>query len=183
MNRKPVHLVALVATLAACGSPQTGPSAQQEGNSTAAGETRAATTDTISPLDPAGVIELQPLHGSRLRFDGVYDNAASRDLHYFMRFFERGNVALVAGVQKPGDPQMLQDLLTLNAQSGTNNVHNVPVTLRGDSIFFSTMASKGAITYAGTFVGSDTLRFLKASAVNGKQAIVDYAFRPELPLK
>lgn len=183
MNRKLMYLLAAVMLFSACDSPQPGPAAMHENDMPSAGETDDTASDTSEGNGNAAALELRSLQGSRLRFDGVYDHAASKDLHYFMRFFDRGNVALVAGVQKPGDPPALQELLTPNAQSGTNNVHNVPVRLDRDSIFFSTMAAKGAITYAGTYVGSDTLRFLKVSEVNGKQATVDYAFRPDLPLK
>ncbi len=149
-------------------------------------EPMSGSSDTLSSgaqSDTSASIELQPLQGTRLRFDGVYDQEAPRNLHYYMRFFERGNVVLVAGVQHPDDTVKLRDLLTQNAQSGANNLHNVPVTLHGDSLFFSTMTAKGAITYAGSFWGGHTLRFLKASGITGKKAILEYAFRPDSPLK
>jgi len=117
------------------------------------------------------------LEGTGLKFHGVYD-APSGNLHYYMRFFERGNVALVAGQQKPDDPVDLRSFLTQDAKSGTNNVHNVPVTRRNDSLFFTTMATRGAISYAGV-VNGDSLRFLKRSEVTGKQAVVVYGFVPD----
>ncbi|MGV9012468.1 MAG: hypothetical protein ACOH13_07735 [Flavobacteriales bacterium] len=179
MSRNAFPFFAALALLSACGSPATENPAPQAAPTNGANDTLGTGVHT----DTTSVIQLQPLRDSRLRFDGVYDQEASGNLHYYMRFFERGNVALVAGVQKPDDPGSLQDLLTPNAQSGANNVHNVPVTLRGDSILFSTMTAKGAITYAGIFLGGDTLRFLKASDVTGKKAVLDYAFRPDSPLK
>lgn len=179
MIRNAFILFVAVLFLSACGSPTAEIPTPEVPPTSVPNDTLA----TGVHRDSTDVIKLQPLHGSRLRFDGVYDQEASGNLHYYMRFFERGNVALVAGVQKRGDPGMLQDLLTPNAQSGANNVHNVPVTLRGDSILFSTMTAKGAITYAGTFLGGDTLRFLKASDATGKKAVLDYVFLPDSPLK
>ena len=181
---KAVVILASILALASCATPATEPELPKEAAPVAP---RAPTPeDTASNLavQPAdGALRLQPLTGSGLRFDGVYDHQASATLHYFMRFFPRGNVALVAGGQRADDPVRLSDQLTVNAQSGVNNIHNVPVTWRGDSILFSTMASRGAITYAGTVLPGDTLRFLKVSRINGKQAIVKYAFRPDSPLK
>ncbi len=55
-------------------------------------------------------------------------------------------------------------------QSGWNSVHNVPVTLRNDSIVRSRpMAMNGAIVYTGK-VDGDTIRFIKDSRINGKRA-------------
>ena len=179
MSLKPVLLFLFAASVSACGSSTSTDADHTAEPTDVTGDSSAneVATDTSTSL------QLQPLHGSGLRFDGVYDQQAAGDLHYFMRFFERGNVALVAGVQKPDDPVKIQDLLTVNAQSGTNNLHNVPVTVRGDSILFSTMTPKGAITYAGTLADGDTLRFLKASMVTGKKAVLNYAFHPDSPLK
>ena len=125
----------------------------------------------------ANVVELHSLVGSGLKFNGVYDSPTG-NIHYFMRFFERGNVALVAGQQKPGDRVDLRTYLTENVKSGENNVHNTPVTQRNDSLFFSTMATRGAITYAGV-VDGDSLRFVKHSKATGKKALVAYGFIPD----
>ena len=126
---------------------------------------------------PANVVELHTLAGSGLKYNGVYDHT-SGNIHYFIRFFERGNAALVAGQQEPGDPVDIRRYLTENAKSGENNVHNVPVTQRNDSLFFSTMATLGAITYAGV-VDGDSLRFVKHSKATGKKAVVTYWFIPD----
>ena len=127
----------------------------------------------------AGTEVLQPLTGSGLRFDGVYDFKDQGDIHYFMRFFERGNVALVAGKQSPGDATDISSYLTINAKSGTNSVHNVPVARRNDSLFFDTMAPRGAINYAGVVLGGDSVRFEKVSKVTGRRATVTYVFEPD----
>ncbi|MBZ0205193.1 MAG: hypothetical protein K8H89_02630 [Flavobacteriales bacterium] len=129
------------------------------------------------PRVASPTIDLYSLEGTGLKFHGVYD-APSGNLHYYMRFFERGNVALVAGQQEPNDPVDLKSYLTQDAKSGTNSVHNVPVTRRNDSLFFTTMATRGAIHYAGV-VDGDSLRFNKRSDVTGKQAVVVYGFIPD----
>lgn len=158
-----LHLLLATALLTACtGAPEPAP---------------APPAPAPAAADTAGTVRLTPLSGSGLRFDGVYHTNSS-NLHYYMRFFERGNVALVAGHQSPTDTIHLAALLSENVQSGWNNVHNVPVTLRNDSILFQTMSVNGAITYAGKLDG-DTVRFLKASRINGKRAIVAYGFEPD----
>lgn len=131
----------------------------------------------VAPAEDADYVVLHSLTGSGLKFDGVY-HTTEGPIHYFMRFFERGNVVLVAGQQKPDDPVDLKTLLTEDAKSGRNNVHNTPVTQRNDSLFFTTMATRGAITYAGVVEG-DSVRFHKHSKATGKQGIVSYRFLPD----
>lgn len=131
----------------------------------------------VAPAEAADYVELHSLTGSGLKFNGVY-HSAEGPIQYFMRFFERGNVVLVAGQQKPDDPVDLKSLLTEDAKSGRNSVHNTPVTQRNDSLFFTTMATRGAIIYAGVVEG-DSVRFLKHSRATGKQAIVSYRFLPD----
>lgn len=132
---------------------------------------------TEAAVPDSGAVHLHSLAGSGLKFHGVYD-MANGNIHYFMRFFERGNVALVAGRQEPEDPNDLRTLLTEDVQSGTNNIHNVPVTRQGDSLHFATMANRGAITYAGV-VDGDTLRFVKYSKATGKRGVVNYVYIPD----
>lgn len=127
--------------------------------------------------DTIAGIKLVPLSHTGLRFNGVYHTSVG-SIQYYMRFFERGNVALVVGPETANDTIRIASYLTENVQSGWNNVHNVPVTLRNDSLLFRTMALNGAITYAGV-VDGDSVRFLKASEVNGKRAIVAYGFEPD----
>lgn len=171
-------------TWASCTGPDHAREAPVEAAPTVAAGADVPPTDASTVVQQGdSTIVLHSLAGSGLRFDGYYDDQASPSLHYLMRFFPRGNVALIAGGQKTGDPMKLSDQLTENAKSGVNNLHNVPVTMRGDSIFFNTMASKGIISYAGTVLPGDSLRFLKVSRITGKQAIVEFAFRPDAPLK
>ena len=174
MNMRNSLLLLAIFTFAACSNEETAP------------DQSTLTTPVTAPSEPADVpakpdsggVQLHSLEGSGLKFHGVYDSPTSGNVHYFMRFFERGNVALVAGRQEPNDPTDLRSLLTENVQSGKNNIHNVPVTRRGDSLFFSTMAIRGAINYAGVLDG-DSLRFLKHSKATGKKAVVSYGFLPD----
>ncbi|MBP8822086.1 MAG: hypothetical protein KBH07_00410 [Flavobacteriales bacterium] len=92
-----------------------------------------------------------------------------------MRFFERGNVVLIAGRQPTDGSPDLRTYLKQDAQGGVSSLHNAPVALHGDSLFFTTMTNRGAITYAGSIHG-DSLRFLKHSTVTGKQAELVYWF-------
>lgn len=141
-------------------------------------EPPAPVVDATPAPAPANVLELHSLVGSGLKFNGVYDSHTTGNIHYFVRFFERGNAALIAGQQEPGDRVDLRRYLTENAKSGENNVHNVPVARRNDSLFFTTMATRGAITYAGV-VDGDSLRLIKHSKVTGKKAVVTYWFIPD----
>jgi hypothetical protein len=134
--------------------------------------------DTAQAVAPSGSVVLHSLAGSGIKFNGVYDAHTGGDIHYLMRFFERGNVALVAGRQRADDRVDLRTLLTEDAKSGKENLHNVPVEQRGDSLYFTTMATRGAILYAGA-VDGDSLRFHKYSKVTGKKAVVAYGFVPD----
>lgn len=170
------NLLPLAALLvwAACGNPGT-----PEATPTAIEPAPAAQPESDTSTMPAAsnMVNLHSLEGSSLKFNGVYESTMG-DLHYYMRFFERGNVALIAGREQPEDSISLRSFLTQDVKSGLNNVHNVPVTLRNDSLFFTTMASRGEITYAGVADG-DTLRFLKHSKVTAKKAVVSYHFIPD----
>ncbi len=134
------------------------------------------TAQVIQAAPAEGMVHLHSLEGAGLRFDGVY-TYTSGGIHYYMRFFPRGNVALIAGRSEENGQLDLRSLLKEDAQSGVNNLHNVPVTQRNDSLFFTTMAPRGAITYAGVAEG-DTVRFLKHSKVTHKEAVLAYGFEP-----
>lgn len=140
-------------------------------------ERHVADTARSVPATPEeGMVHLHSLENSGLRFDGVYTHI-SGGIYYYMRFFPRGNVVLIAGRKEDNGQLDLRSLLREDAQSGVNNLHNVPVVQRNDSLFFTTMAPRGAITYAGVAEG-DTVRFLKHSRVTHKQAVLAYGFEP-----
>ena len=116
-----------------------------------------------------------PLDGSLVRTDGVYA-ARTKGLVYFMKFFPKGNAVIVGGPKK--SEELLHSLLKEDAVQGESNVHNVPVTLRNDSILFVTKAMKGEIEYRGELLTGDSIMFLKHSHINGKKAFVTYSFEP-----
>lgn len=139
------------------------------------------TEATTPAIDTTHAVVLTSLAGKGVRFNGVYVYR-DKSILYFMRFFERGNVALVAGPEPANTNMSIRNLLTEDVQSGDNNVHNCPVEQRGDSLMFRTMSYKGAIRYAGVVRG-DTARFLKISDINGKRALLDYVFEPDMPFE
>lgn len=133
-----------------------------------------------APIDTNTTVALTPLDIDGLRYDGVY-LWVDGSLHYYMRFFQRGTVALVAGPDPKNDTiPSIRTYLTEDVQSGWNSVHNTTVVQRNDSLFFRTMASKGAITYA-CVLQRDTLVALKESQVNGRRAILRYHFEADRP--
>ena len=178
MTMRTFRLLPLLFILSACSGNERAPAPVTPPSATEPEAVPMAQDTAVAPTADTGTVQLHSLVGSGLKFHGVYDSPTSGNLHYFMRFFERGNVALVAGRQEPNDPHNLASLLTEDVKSGTNNVHNVPVTVRGDSLYFATMATRGAITYAGVVEG-DSLHFLKHSKVTGKKAVVSYVFVPD----
>lgn len=116
------------------------------------------------------------LEGSWLRFDGVYQSEMDQ-MTYYMRFYPEGNVTLIGG-NETGMATSLKNMMAQDSPPGINNIHNTMVELKGDSLIFSTKAMKGLIDYKGVRVSGDnnTLRFLKHSRINGRKAILDYAF-------
>lgn len=177
-----VLLPFLTAGMVACSNGNQN-TAQTEVQPAAPAPTAAAAPEKITSAVPvtapaANRLVLHSLTGSGLKFNGVYDSNTNGDIHYFIRFFERGSAVLVAGRQRPDDELDLRTLLKIDAKSGENNIHNVPVEQRGDSLFFTTMAIRGAIIYSGIVAG-DSLRFLKHSKATGKRAVVNYGFIPD----
>lgn len=172
-------LLPLLILLFSCGPAGTPQDPGRAGEPEISGSVPPSEPAVAHAADTTTMVQLRSLGGSGLRFNGVYDHTEG-SIHYYMRFFERGNVVLVAGRSPSAGSPDLRSLLTQDAQGGTSNLHNVPVERRGDSLFFTTMAPRGAITYAGTVHG-DSVRFLKHSRVTGKQAELAYHFIADKP--
>lgn len=140
-----------------------------------------------APIVPPGVPQggsddpvLVPLTGTGLKFDGAYRFTIG-DLQYYMRFFERGSAAFVGGTEKY--PGQLASLLTIDVKSGWNQVHNCPVVQRNDSLFIRSVGMKGVINYLGEVrANGDSVRFLRASEINGSRQIMRYVFVPDSEL-
>jgi hypothetical protein len=52
--------------------------------------------NVLETQEPATDVQLAPLTGTGLKFDGAYRFTIG-DLQYYMRFFERGSAAFVGG--------------------------------------------------------------------------------------
>ena len=132
--------------------------------------TEPTTKDTLVVAEPAPI----PLPEGFLRTDGVYRSSMGK-LVYFIRFFPEGRAMLIGGLTD--SPQDLREALQPPTPTGgTPLVHQVPVTVRGDSIFFVTPAMRGDIDYAGMRHGTDSVTFRKYSHVTGNQVIASYRF-------
>ncbi len=127
-----------------------------------------------------GDVQLVPLTGTGNKFAGAY-RCTIGELQYYMRFFERGSAAFVGGTEKY--PGQLASMLTIDVKSGWNQVHNCPVAQRNDSLFIRSVGLKGVINYSGDVRASgDTVRFLRASEINGSRQIMAYVFVPDSDL-
>lgn len=140
----------------------------------------AVTSAPVPAVDTTKMVRLVPLTGSGLRYNGVYHYADGK-LQYYMRFFERGSAVFVGGMEdRPGK---LAALLTIDAPSGWNQVHNCPVVQRNDSLFIRSVGIKGVINYLGEVrAEGDSVRFLKASEITGTRIIAPYKFIPDADL-
>jgi len=131
-----------------------------------------------APVDTVNTVQLVPLTGSGLRYDGVYRFDLG-GIRYYMRFFERGSAAFVGGTEKKDGE--LAGLLTMDVKSGWNSVHNCPVDQRNDSLFIRSVGMKGVINYAGqVHANGDSLRLLRVSEINGVRQLFNYGFVPDV---
>lgn len=127
----------------------------------------------IPETTEVGGITLTSLEGSGLRFNGIYRNDMG-GITQVMRFFPRGTVVTANDRTTNADSlsRYLKEDLKPNIGVG---LHNVPVTLRNDSILIHTTIISGYISYAGALHGLDTIMFLKSSS-KGKRVIIPYYF-------
>lgn len=177
------HLIIPVLLAASCvDAPVEVPVVQAADTSVGAPiEALLAPTDTpATSASTSGEPQLVPLTGTGLKFDGAY-RCTIGDLQYYMRFFERGSAAFVGGTEKY--PGQLASMLTIDVKSGWNQVHNCPVHQRNDSLFIRSVGMKGVINYLGDVrANGDSVRFLRASEINGSRQIMRYAFVPDSEL-
>lgn len=136
---------------------------------------------STTPQAPAQTSGFQPatgdaLTGTQLRFDGYYKHTMG-NINYLMRFFEEGHVVLVNGPEEDGSE--LHKFLVKETQGNPGiGLHNVPVTLRNDSLFFVTKPGSGEIFYSGVVLMPEAVRFMKYSNITGKRAVQDYGYVP-----
>jgi len=134
-----------------------------------------AVTNTGAPL-PEEVI-IGPFEGMPLRFDGYYRNEIG-DILYLIRFFPEGRVVSVNG-SRSVEKDLPAYLVRETRGNPSLGLHNVPVSVIGDSLVFITKPEKGEIEYRGTVVSSSMVRFLRHSHINGRKQLMEYIFHPD----
>lgn len=143
------------------------------GTGKTAPNTPSATRSDNAP--PSDLVMGDPLEGSGLRFDGVY-HAQLSELHYYMRFFPAGHVAMVGGPEDK-EGKSLRTMLRASVLSQRNiGLYNIPVQWRSDSLFMTANGPKGDIIYRGRLNSPEKLSMLKESKANGRKMVVDYLF-------
>lgn len=132
---------------------------------------------TLAPPVAGEQTIIGPLADTGLRFDGYYRNQLG-DLIYLLRFFPEGRVVTVNGTT-----QVEKDLPAFLVRETKGNpglgLHNVPVTVLGDSLIFITRPEKGEIEYRGAVVSSSMVRFLRHSHITGTKQLMEYVFYPD----
>ncbi|MBK9286400.1 MAG: hypothetical protein IPN38_01640 [Flavobacteriales bacterium] len=108
------------------------------------------------------------------RYDGIYMGTYG-NLTRLLHFYPSGNVVTITGYATSGDSlrSLFRADLPVNIEKG---IHNVPVTLRNDSVLFRTTVMQGFIHYDGRIYGGDSLVVLKSSQANGRKAAITYYF-------
>lgn len=130
---------------------------------------KAPAADTPTALTTKGALE-----GTGLRFDGYYVHRVG-DLFYLIRFFPEGRVVTVNGTK-----EVQKDLPAYLVRETRGNpglgLHNVPVTVKDDSLLFVTRPEKGEIEYRGAVVSGSMVRFIRHSHITGTRQLMEYIF-------
>ncbi|MBK8611904.1 MAG: hypothetical protein IPN85_00145 [Flavobacteriales bacterium] len=92
------------------------------------------------PETPAG-----PFTGIPLRFDGHY-RTESGDVIRLMRYFPEGRVVVINGTREM-DADLPKFLIRETKGDPAMGLHNVPVTVKGDSLLFTVHPEKGDIDF------------------------------------
>lgn len=118
-----------------------------------------------------------PFLDTPLRFDGYYRNQVG-DLIYLIRFFPEGRVVSVNGTT-----QVEKDLPKYLVKETKGNpalgLYNVPVSVVGDSLMYTTRPEKGEIEYRGVVVSGSMVRLLRHSHITGTKQVMEYIFYPD----
>jgi hypothetical protein len=136
----------------------------------------SAPAGTMAP-DATNVPVTGPFVGLPLRYDGYYKNSIN-DLQYLIRFFPEGRVVSVNGT-KDVEKDLPSYLIRETRGNPALGLHNVPVSVVGDSIVFITRPEKGEIEYRGTVVSSSMVRLVRHSHITGSKQLMDYIFYPD----
>ncbi len=123
------------------------------------------------------VVVTGPLENKNIRFDGYYSNQMG-NLLYLIRFFPEGRVVSVNGTS-----EVAKDLPKYLVRETKGNpalgLHNVPVSVVGDSLVFITHPEKGEIEYRGVVASSSMVRFIRHSHITGTRQLMEYVFYPD----
>lgn len=129
------------------------------------------------PVGADGITVPSPFDGMGIRYDGHYRHEEG-GLRYLLRFFPEGRVVTVNGTKDV--EASLPKFLTRDTQGNPSmGLYNVPVQVKGDSLFFVTRPMKGEISYRGKVTSDRTVRFIRYSHINGKTFDFTYAFRSD----
>ena len=129
----------------------------------------------VRPHDPGSATG--PLDALGVRYDGYYRNSRG-SLLYLVRFFPEGRAVLANG-SKDVEAQLVA-LLKRDAVGDPDIGHyNVPVTLKGDSLFFKTTPRRGTIDYSGVLSDGDSLVLLRISHITGSKELKSYVFKAD----
>ncbi|MCB0769778.1 MAG: hypothetical protein KDC00_05165 [Flavobacteriales bacterium] len=139
---------------------------------------RSMNPSTSGPADQALPVTVTgPFEGMPIRFDGYYRNQLG-DLIYLIRFFPEGRVVSVNGTTQV-EKDLPQYLIPETKGNPTLGLYNVPVTVEGDSLMYTTRPEKGEIEYRGTVVSNSMVRLLRHSHITGTKQVMEYIFYPD----
>jgi hypothetical protein len=124
------------------------------------------------PETPAG-----PFAGIPLRFDGHY-RTESGDVIRLMRYFPEGRVVLINGTREM-EADLPKFLIRETKGDPAMGLHNVPVTVKGDSLLFTVHPEKGDIDFRGKPSSGSSLLFERYSHINGHREQMEYIFQPD----
>ena len=152
---KTVLIVLIVALGALLGAKQLhllpGGSAAKTG-----GEEAAPTAEVING----------PLSGLPIRFDGHYRT-------------ESGDVIRLINGTRELEADLHKFLIRETKGDPSIGLHNVPVEVKGDSLFFVVHPEKGDIDFLGKVSSGSSLSFERYSHINGHRERMEYIFHPD----
>jgi hypothetical protein len=118
-----------------------------------------------------------PRSGLPIRFDGHY-RTESGDVIRLMRYFPEGRVVLINGTREL-EADLHKFLIRETKGDPSIGLHNVPVEVKGDSLFFVVHPEKGDIDFLGKVSSGSSLSFERYSHINGHRERMEYIFHPD----
>lgn len=130
-----------------------------------------------NPAEPTTQVVDGPLARLPIRFDGHY-RTESGDVIRLMRYFPEGRVVLINGTREL-EADLHKFLIRETKGDPGIGLHNVPVEVRGDSLFFVVHPEKGDIDFRGKVSSGSSLSFERYSHINGHRERMEYIFQPD----